>query len=124
MQINRSSGEKLATRFVLLLLAFAVFSWGMQAKVSVYKIHPSSSTVAGTKLLTEERADQLTVSIRAVEFHSGSSAIPSLVAFSGANCAPPFPSFRLRQLNGRLHRPCGCNSRSIIQMRRPPPALI
>lgn len=124
MPIHRSSAAKLATRFVLLLLAFAVFSWGMQAKVSVYKIHPSCSIVAGTKLLTEERADQIDVSLRAVEFPVGSSAIPSLIAFGGSDSEAPFPSFRLRQLNGRLYRPCGCNSRSVIQMRRPPPTLI
>ena len=113
-----------ATRFVFLFLAFAVFSWGMQAKVSVYKIHASSFTVAGTKLLTEERADQLAVSLKAIEFPVGPSALHSLSPFAGTDSVIPFPSFRLRQLNGRRYNPCGCDSQSVIQMRRPPPALI
>jgi hypothetical protein len=40
------SVAKLAIPIVLLFLAFAVFSWGMQAKVSLYNVHPSASAVA------------------------------------------------------------------------------
>jgi hypothetical protein len=47
-----------AFKCALLFLASAVFTWGLQAKLSLYKPHqtPSTSTVA--KLLTERRSAQ------------------------------------------------------------------
>ncbi len=123
MSTRPRSAAKLATQFVLLFLAFAVFSWGMQAKVSLYKIHQSPSAVAAAKLLTEERTAQITVSLKAVEYPVGSSEMLRLISFAASDPVIPFPSFRLRRLKVSLYRPCGCDSRSIGQMRRPPPAL-
>lgn len=115
------SVAKLATRIVLLFLAFAVFSWGMQAKVSLYKIHTSSSAVAAAKLLTEERTEQISIAHKVLENLVGSSEMFRLIAFAFPQRVTSFPSFRLRQLKVSLYRPCGCNSRSIGLMRRPPP---
>jgi hypothetical protein len=42
----------------LLFLASAVFSWGLQAKLSLYKTPQSPSTVRVAKLLTERRSAQ------------------------------------------------------------------
>lgn len=47
-----------AFRCALLFLACAVFSWGLQAKLSLYKSPQSPSTVTVAKLLTERRSAQ------------------------------------------------------------------
>jgi hypothetical protein len=47
-----------AFRCALLFLAAAVFSWGLQAKLSLYKTPQSPSTVTVAKLLTERRSAQ------------------------------------------------------------------
>jgi hypothetical protein len=53
-QIARTYAFKCA----LLFLACAVFGWGLQAKLSLYKIPQSPSTVTVAKLLTEKRSAQ------------------------------------------------------------------
>jgi hypothetical protein len=45
-------------KFALLFLACAVFIWGLQAKLSLYKTPQSPSTVRVAKLLTERRSAQ------------------------------------------------------------------
>jgi hypothetical protein len=47
-----------AFKCALLFLASAVFSWGLQAKLSLYKTSQSPSTVIVAKLLTERRSAQ------------------------------------------------------------------
>jgi hypothetical protein len=47
-----------AFKCALLFLACAVFSWGLQAKLSLYKTPQSPSTVIVAKLLTERRSGQ------------------------------------------------------------------
>jgi hypothetical protein len=47
-----------AFKCALLFLACAVFSWGLQAKLSLYKTPQSPSTVRAAKLLTERRSAQ------------------------------------------------------------------
>jgi hypothetical protein len=57
-----SRRHQIATTFAfkcaLLFLACAVFSWGLQAKLSLYKTPRSPSTVKTAKLLTERRSAQ------------------------------------------------------------------
>ena len=47
-----------AFKCALLFLACAVFTWGLQAKLSLYKTPQSPSTVTVAKLLTERRSAQ------------------------------------------------------------------
>ncbi len=47
-----------AFKCALLFLASAVFSWGLQAKLSLYKPRQSPSTITVAKLLTERRSAQ------------------------------------------------------------------
>jgi hypothetical protein len=47
-----------AVKCALLFLACAVFSWGLQAKLSLYKTQQSPSTATVAKLLTEKRSAQ------------------------------------------------------------------
>jgi hypothetical protein len=57
-QMRRQSAGTYAFKYALLFLAFAVFSWGLQAKLSLYKPRQSPSTVRVAKLLTERRSVQ------------------------------------------------------------------
>jgi hypothetical protein len=47
-----------AFKYALLFLACAVFTWGLQAKLSLYTTPQSPSTVTVAKLLTEKRSAQ------------------------------------------------------------------
>jgi hypothetical protein len=47
-----------AFKCALLFLASAVFTWGLQAKLSLYKTPQSPSTIVVAKLLTEKRSAQ------------------------------------------------------------------
>jgi hypothetical protein len=47
-----------AFKCALLFLASAIFTWGLQAKLSLYKPPRSPSTVTVAKLLTERRSAQ------------------------------------------------------------------
>jgi hypothetical protein len=47
-----------AFKCALLFLASAVFTWGLQAKLSLYKTPQSPSTVTVAKLLTDKRSAQ------------------------------------------------------------------
>ena len=53
-----------AFRCALLFLACAVFSWGLQAKLSLYKPMQSPATVTVAKLLTERRSAQTIDSLK------------------------------------------------------------
>jgi hypothetical protein len=55
---KRHHAATYAFKFALLFLACAVFSWGLQAKLSLYKTSQSPSTVTVAKLLTEKRSAQ------------------------------------------------------------------
>jgi hypothetical protein len=52
-----------AFKCALLFLACAVFSWGLQAKLSLYKTPQSPTTVIVAKLLTERRSAQTMASL-------------------------------------------------------------
>ena len=118
------SVAKLANRIVLLFLAFAVFSWGVQAKVSLYSVHSSPSKVAAAKLLTEDRTTQISVSLKVLEEPVGSFQMLRLIASAASHPTHSLPSFRIRRLKTNLHYPSACASRLVSLMRRPPPTLV
>jgi len=62
-------------------LASAVFSWGLQAKLSLYKPPQSPSTVTVAKLLTERRSAQAIDSLK--------RAVQSDTAWETLNLIPP-----------------------------------
>src|SRR5208282_4763570 len=58
MSARHQTAATYAFRFAFLFLACAVFSWGLQAKLSLYKTPQPPSTVTVAKLLTERRTAQ------------------------------------------------------------------
>jgi hypothetical protein len=71
---------KYAFKCALLFLASAVFSWGLQAKLSLYRTPQSPATVTVAKLLTERRSAQ---TIDAIE-----RAVESVTAWERLNLIP------------------------------------
>ena len=58
MSKRHQIAARYAFKCALLFLACAVFSWGLHAKLSLYKTSQSPSTVTVAKLLTEKRSAQ------------------------------------------------------------------
>lgn len=119
MPLRSQFAAQLATRFVLLFVALAVFSSGVQVKVSLYRAHQSPVTVAAAKILTEDRSTDVKKSVKAFSEHAGS--ILNISSESTYRIIL-YPDFRYRRPQVKRHRPSGCDVRSIDLMRRPPPS--
>jgi hypothetical protein len=63
MSKRHQNAATYAFKCALLFLACAVFGWGLQAKLSLYRTPQSPSTVTVAKLLTERRSAQTMASL-------------------------------------------------------------
>jgi len=111
-----------AFKCALLFLACAVFTWGLQAKLSLYKSRQSPSTVTVAKLLTERRSAQ-TVALLEKALKLGTAPetlklIPLLVLAQ----AILFLTFRFYQVEMNFCRSSGWNYHDPHLTQRPPPA--
>jgi hypothetical protein len=107
----------------LLFLACAVFSWGLQAKLSLYKTPQSPSTVTVAKLLTETRSAQ-TMALLEKALKPGTaretlSLIPLLVLAQ----AILFLTFKSYQVEMNFCRSRRWNFHDPHLTQRPPPAF-
>jgi hypothetical protein len=112
-----------AFKCALLFLGFAVFSWGLQAKLSLYKTPQSPSTITIAKLLTEKRSAQTMALLeKALEPDTAwktLNLIPLLV-FAQAIL---FLTFKFYQVEMNLCRSRRWNFRDPHRAQRPPPAV-
>jgi hypothetical protein len=112
-----------AFKCALLFLACAVFSWGLQAKLSLYKTPQSPSTVTVAKLLTERRSAKtmalLEKALRPGTARETLNLIPSLVS------APAilFLTFKFYHLEMNFCRSRRWNLHDPRLTQRPPPAF-
>jgi hypothetical protein len=112
-----------AFKCALLFLACAVFSWGLQAKLSLYKTPQSPSTVAVAKLLTERRSAQTMALLE--------KALESDTAWETLNLIPLFVlaqaililTFEFCQVEMNLCRSCRWDFQDPHLTQRPPPAF-
>jgi len=112
-----------AFRYGLLFLACAVFSWGLQAKLSLYKTPQSPSTVTVAKLLTERRSAQ-TVALLEEALTPGTAwetvnLIPLLVLAQ----VILFLTFKFYQVEMNFCRSRRWNFHDPHLTQRPPPAF-
>jgi hypothetical protein len=112
-----------ALKCALLFLAVSVFAFGLNAKLSLYRKHQSTGTVAAAKLSTEKRSAQSTVVLKVVKEPLASAETLRLMAFAVFHNVISSPAFRLHQVEVSLCSPCRCDSRSSLLMNRPPPTL-
>ncbi len=112
-----------AFKCALLFLACAVFSWGLQAKLSLYKTPQSPSTVRVAKLLTERRSAQtmalLEKALKPDTDRETLNLIPLLVLAQAIFS----PTFRFYQAEMNLCRSRRWDFQDPHLAQRPPPAL-
>jgi hypothetical protein len=116
-------GASFALKCALFFLASAIFSWGLQAKLSLYNAPQSPSVTTVAKLLTEKRSAQTMASLEAHESLCGAPQILELVTLAASIKAQRSPSLRLYQVAVDSCRPCRRDLQDPDLMRRPPPAL-
>jgi hypothetical protein len=112
-----------AFKCALLFLACAVFSWGLQAKLSLYKTPQSPSTVTVAKLLTERRSAQTIDSLK--------RAVQSDPDWETLNLIPPLVwtqaililTFGFYRVEMNLCRSRRWNFQDPHLAQRPPPAF-
>lgn len=121
--VKRSRSAPFALKCALLFLAFAVFTWGLQAKLSLYKTAQSPSAASVAKLSTEKHSAQTMASLERVSELTGAWEKVSLLSLTASLHAISIPSIRFHQVELSLCRPCRCDLQGPDLMRRPPPAL-
>jgi hypothetical protein len=108
----------------LLFLACAVFSWGLQAKLSLYKTPQSPSTVIVAKVLTERRSAQtvalLEKALKPDTARETLNLIPLLVLAQ----AILFLAFKFCQVETNFCRSRRGNFHDPHLTQRPPPAVL
>jgi hypothetical protein len=111
-----------AWKCALLFLASAVFTWGLQAKLSLYKSQQSPSTVTVAKLLTERRSAQtvalLEKALKPVTTRETLNLISLLVLAHTILSL----TFKFYQVEMNFCRSSGWNYHDPHLTQRPPPA--
>src|ERR1700722_1099132 len=121
--LKRQIAGTYAFKCALLFLAAAVFSWGLQAKLSLYKPKQSQSTVAVAKLLTERRSAQMVAllekALKPDTAREKLNPVPLLVLVQ----AILFLIFKFYQVEMNLCRSRRWNFYDPHLTQRPPPAF-
>jgi len=112
-----------AFKCALLFLACAVFSWGLQAKLSLYKTPQSPSTVTVAKLLTERRSAQTMAMLdKALKTDAASESLNLIPLLVSAH-AILFLTFKFYELEMNFCTSCRGNFHDPHLTQRPPPAF-
>ena len=125
--IFRRHNSKFPVAFecALLFLAFSVFSWGVQAKVSLYHSHagnsPSTSSMA--KLSTEEGSTRTVASVENQNQPRLTWESMHVAAYAFMQQGNHVPPAYLSQLGSEPRVPGRFNLHGPDLMRRPPPVL-
>jgi hypothetical protein len=112
-----------AFKCALLFLACAVFGWGLQAKLSLYKSPQSPSTIVVAKLLTEKRSAQ---TLALLEKALTPTAVPetfNLIPLLVLGQAILFLTFKIYQVEMNFCRSRRWGFQDLHLTRRPPPAF-
>ena len=112
-----------AFKCALLFLACAVFSWGLQAKLSLYKTPQSPSTVTVAKLLTERRSAQTMASLENALKPDTAWQRLKLIPILALAQSILIPSFELYQVEMNLCRSRRRDFQDPNLTQRPPPAF-
>jgi hypothetical protein len=123
MSKRRQTAATCTFKCALLFLACAVFSWGLQAKLSLYKTSQSPSTVTVAKLLTERRSAQTVASFEeALKPHTTRETLRLIPLLILAQAIVIF-RFELYKVEVSICRFRGWDFRDPHLTQRPPPAL-
>jgi hypothetical protein len=112
-----------AFKWALLFLASAVFTWGLQAKLSLYKPPQSPSTVTVAKLLTEKRSAQTMALLEKALKPDAAWEMPNLIPLLVLAQAILILTFKYYQDEMKLCRSRRWNFHDPHLTQRPPPAF-
>ncbi len=112
-----------AFKCALLFLASAVFSWGLQAKLSLYKSPQSPSTVTVAKLLTERRSAQTMALLEKALTPDTAWETLNLIPLLVLAQAISILSFEFCQVEMNLCGSCRLDFQYPYLTQRPPPAF-
>jgi hypothetical protein len=112
-----------AFKCALLFLACAVFTWGLQAKLSLYKPPQSPSTVTVAKLLTEKRSAQTMALLEKVLKPDTASEALNLIPLLVLAQASLILAFKFYQAEMNLCRSRKWDFQDPHLTQRPPPAV-
>ena len=112
-----------AFRCALVFLACAVFTWGLQAKLSLYKPPQSPSKVTVAKLLTERRSAQTMALLERALNPDTAWETLNLIALLVLAQAILFLSFKFYQVEMNFCRPRRWNFHDPHLTQRPPPTF-
>ena len=112
-----------AFKCALLFLACAVFSWGLQAKLSLYKTPQSPSNVTVAKLLMERRSSQTMVLIEKALKPDTARETFNLIPLLVLSQAILFLTFRFYQAEINICRSRRWDFHGPHLTQRPPPAF-
>ena len=123
MSKRHQIADAYAFKSAVLFLAVAVFSWGLQAKLSLYKTPQSPSTITVAKLLTERRSAQtvalLGKALKPDTAREKLNPVPLLVLVQ----AILFLTFKFYQVDVNFCRSRRRNFHDPHLTQRPPPAF-
>jgi hypothetical protein len=112
-----------AFKSALLFLACAVFSWGLHAKLSLYKTPQSQSTVIVAKLLTEKHSAQTVALLeKALKLSTAWETLNLILPLVLAQ-AIWFLTFKFYQVEMNFCRPRRWDFHDPHLTQRPPPAV-
>jgi hypothetical protein len=112
-----------AFKCALLFLACSVFSWGLHAKLSLYKTPQPPSTVTVAKFLTERRTAQTMVLLEKILKPNTARAMLNLIPLLVLAQAILFLTFKFYQLEIHFCRSSRWNFHDPHLTQRPPPAF-
>jgi hypothetical protein len=112
-----------AFKGALLFLACAVFSWGLQAKLSLYKAPQFPSTVTVAKLLTERRSAQTIALLEKALTPDPAPETLNLIPLSVLAQPMLFLTFKFYGLEMNVYTPRRWDFHDPHLTQRPPPAF-
>ena len=123
MSKRPSIAATFAFKCALLFLACAVFSWGLQAKLSLYKTPQSPSNVTAAKLLTERRSSQTVALLEKALKPDAAPETLNLIPLLVLAQAILFLTFKFYQVEMNLCRSRRWNFHDPHLTQRPPPSF-
>ena len=122
MLFKMRSSLSITCKVLLLVLAAAVFSWGLQSKLDLYK-PPASQKVALAKLSTEQNSAKLERALTQRDASLGFAHRLTLVLHTLSPLPTPAPWQVVQQAKIVLSHPGRLDLHGIYLLRRPPPSL-
>jgi hypothetical protein len=113
-----------AFKCALLFLASAIFTWGLQAKLSLYKPPQSPSTVTVAKLLTERRSAQTVALFEKALKRGTARETLNLILLLVLAQAILFLTFKFYQVEMNFCRSRRWNFHDPHLTQRPPPVFV